>query len=169
LGNFYTLRDLISRGFDPLSFRYLCLQAHYRSKMNFSFASLRAAENALGEIRKLGQRQSNSRTHPFIRLSDNPIIKALEDDLDTPKALSILHQENDFRLWEYFEPVLGFGLLGIRNKEIGIRGEVKDLINKRQQLRKAGKFGEADKIRKEIESKGYEIEDTEKGPRILKT
>ncbi len=169
LGNFYTLRDLISRGFDPLSFRYLCLQAHYRSKMNFSFASLRAAENALGEIRKLGQRQSNSRTHPFIRLSDNPIIKALEDDLDTPKALSILHQENDFRLWEYFEPVLGFGLLGIRNKEIGIRGEVKDLINKRQQLRKAGKFAEADKIRKEIESKGYEIEDTEKGPRILKT
>jgi cysteinyl-tRNA synthetase len=175
LGNFYTLRDLISRGFNPLAFRYLCLQSHYRSKMNFSFAALRAAENTLNELYKLGQRVKNDKYfHTSMYGSKltkiaKEVEEALDNDLDTPKALAMLHQANNYRLWEYFEPVLGLRLSGIRNKELGIRDEVKGLIKQREQLRTERKFGKADKIRKKIKDLGYEIEDTEKGPRIIKT
>ena len=162
LGNFYTLRDLIKKGFDPLAFRYLCLQTHWQSKMDFSFRALRAAENALKEIRKLRFRNYD------LRIKREKIIKeinvALSDNLDTPQALAILHKQNDFRLWQYFEPVLS---LGIKNYELRIKNNIKELIKQREKLRKMGKFEKADVIRKEIKRLGYEIEDTEKGPQII--
>jgi cysteinyl-tRNA synthetase len=168
LGNYYTLRDLISRGFDPLAFRYLCLQSHYRSKMNFTWESLKAAERTLKEIRALGQRQKG--TVPAQKFTHNQglsqIERALDDDLDTPKALSILHKANNFRLWLKFDEVLGLNLKSQISK-LKITAQISKLLKERERLRKQGKFKEADEIRKKIKEMGYEIEDTEKGPRLV--
>jgi len=163
LGNFYILKDLIARGFDPLSFRYLCLQTHYRSKMNFTWESLEAAEKTLKEIKKLGQREfgqsANSSARRFV-------IAALEDDLDTPRALSILHKANNFNLWLEFDKVLGLDL-GSVSTGFKIPDDLRDLLEKREVLRKQKRFEEADKIRDRIEKRGFIIEDTKKGPRLI--
>jgi len=169
LGNYYTLKDLTSRGFDPLAFRYLCLSTHYRNKMNFTWESLKAAETTLKEIQTLGQRQFNQNYNTIEYWSicskiKNKIIKILDDDLDTPTALSILHKAGDFNLWLSFEPVFG---LGLKKQALKIPAEIQKLVIKREKLRKQGKFEEGDKVRKEIQKRGYTVEDTEKGPRIL--
>jgi len=166
LGNFYILKDLIARGFDPLSFRYLCLQTHYRSKMNFTWESLEAAENTLKEIRKLGQREFRQSANYSGRSS---VISALEDDLDTPKVLAILHKANNFNLWLEFDKVLGLGLGKIKEQRAKIKDEIWSLLEKREELRKQGRFEEADEIREKIQKMGYEIEDTEEGPRLIKS
>jgi len=166
LGNFYILKDLIARGFDPLSFRYLCLQTHYRSKMNFTWESLEAAEKTLKEIKKLGQRESGQSISASVRRF---IISAFEDDLDTPKALAILHRANNFNLWLEFDKVLGLGLGKIKEQRVKIKNEIRSLLEKREELRKQGRFEEADKIREKIQKMGYEIEDTEEGPRLIKS
>jgi cysteinyl-tRNA synthetase len=171
LGNYYTLRDLISRGFDPLAFRYLCLQSHYRSKMNFTWESLKAAAITLKDLQTLGQRQSNQNYNTIEYWSicskiENKIIKALDDDLDTPRALAILHKANNFGLWLKFDEVLGLNLKSQISK-LKITAQISKLLKEREKLRKQGKFKEADEIRKKIKEMGYEIEDTEKGPRLV--
>ena len=174
LGNFYTLPDLIKKGYDPLAFRYLCLQTHYRSKMNFTFKALDAAQNTLDEIRVLDQRQKGQGTLLLSHNTHNqglslPIVKALDDDLDTPKALAILHKANDFNLWVYFDKVLGLGLkkLKTQNSKLKTSTQISKLLKERENLRKAGEFEKADKIRLEIEKMGYKIEDTKKGTDII--
>ena len=159
--NFYTLRDLIKKGFDPITFRYLCLQSEYHSKMNFTWQSLKAAENALNEIRKLGQRENIKSVTPSLLHS---ITSSLDNDLDTPEVLAVLHKENNYNLWQEFESVLG---LKLKTQMLKLKTNIKELITKREELRKQGKFNEADKIRQELKKKGYEIEDTEKGPEVI--
>ena len=165
LNNFYTLRDLITRGFDPLAFRYLCLQSHYQSKMNFSIASLRAAEKTLAEIRKLGQRKVEK---PITSSLIHSVTSSLDNNLDTPKALAILHSENNFKLWQYFEPVLGLGLDRLKVKKEKLKAGIEELIKEREKLRKEKKFEKADEIRKKLLEQGYEVEDTKKGTRVVK-
>ena len=88
LHNFYTLSEIIDKGFEPLALRYLFLQTHYRQEMNFTFEALEAAQNALTRLRKeiadYGQ-SSNS-----IQEYENQFRDAVNDDLNMPKALSIL-------------------------------------------------------------------------------
>lgn len=164
-GNFYTLRDLEKQGADPLAFRYLCFQTHYRTKLNFTWEALQAAQNSLNEIKKLAFRGQRS---VISQKDKEAVIKALDDDLNTPKALGILHKANNFNLWLEFEPVLGL-MLEDRGLRIEVSQEVQELIKQRENFRKAGKFDEADKIRKEIRKKGYEIEDTAGGTRVIKS
>ena len=108
LGNFYTLKDITSKGFPPTAFRYLCLSVHYRSQMNFTLDSLRDAENAVKSINdfvfRLGQtRQENGTTHEMrhsiprskkiesaLKNAKEDFMKSINNDLDTPNALAAL-------------------------------------------------------------------------------
>lgn len=183
--NFLTLNLLIKKGFGPLSYRYLVLTAHYRSKLNFTWESLAAAN------------QSLNRLYDFVRELKNPnlakadyrglasIVKsqferAIFDDLDTPKALAALWQFiSDYRknpgkfnskevlgLLYNFDRVLGLGLKNIKLEKIPV--EIKKLASKREQTRKSKDWSKADKLRKEIELQGYEIKDTPEGPKIMR-
>jgi len=168
LGNFYTLRDLIKRGYAPLAFRYLCLQTHYRSKMNFTWEALKAAENSLKEIRFFLQREKDKKLPKknFVQYQQK-IIAALEDDLDTPRALGLLHQANAFDLWLAFDAVLGLNLTAAL-ADASYPEEVMELVRQREKLRKEGQFKEADKIREKIGHLGYLVEDTPQGTRLIK-
>ena len=99
LGNIFTLNDLIEKNFNPLAFRYLCLQTHYRSKLNFSWQGLQASQNALNnlyqkikEIKKgkgkLTSRSISKRSQTY----QKNFLNSINDDLNTPRALGTLWQ-----------------------------------------------------------------------------
>lgn len=193
LGNFFTLRDIEAKGFSPLAFRYLVLAAHYRSKLNFTWEALVAAENSLERIYDFVQRLKEgfstgskhkknivrvpSRT--YLNL-EKKFVAAIFDDLNTPKALAAVwdmaHAYNKnpdrfnakaiLRLLYEFDEVFGFGFKNI--KTAAIPQKVLTLAKKREVHRKNRQWQEADKIRAQINSLGYVLEDTPQGQKIKK-
>ena len=160
VGNFYTLADVIEHGFEPAAFRYLMLSAHYRSKLNFTWESLTAASQALTHVR-----QGQYRPAPPIEVQTVVAIEAaLADDLDTPKAIALLQTADNPALWQQFDVIFGFGLTG---KQPLADRAVKDLLKKREVARQARDFAKADELRAKINSLGWEIEDTDNGPRLV--
>ncbi len=160
--NFCTLDDLEAKGFEPMDFRYLVLMAHYRSKMNFTWDGLVGAKNALAKIRALNKNESKKPNTEEI----NKAKAALNDDLDTPQVLAILHQANNYWLWKAFENVLALDIdKPINNVEIPEK--ISKLAQEREMARTKQDWVLADKIRAEIESSGYRVEDTSKGSKIL--
>lgn len=182
LNNFFTLMDIEKKGFDPISLRYLYLTAHYRDPLNFTWESLSAAQNALENLRKvLAGLKGESRTQLSEEKNEKvekyraDFVEAVNDDLNTPRALAVLWEmlksnipSNDkYDLAMTFDEVFGLGLSKTQKRQISKTPDnVKILVEEREKLRKGGKWQEADKVRQEIENKGYEVEDTESGPKV---
>ncbi|MBU1921805.1 cysteine--tRNA ligase, partial [Patescibacteria group bacterium] len=87
-GTFISLADMEKKGFKPLAYRYLCLTAHYRSKLNFTWESLAAAQNALESLYEVARYWPKPEAVEPSRLEN--FKEALNDDLDTPRALAEL-------------------------------------------------------------------------------
>ncbi len=183
LRNFYTLKDLEKKGFDPLSFRYLVLNAHYRSKLNFTWKGIAAAQNGLDglyyEIARLGSERRS--IAPSIMPQDIQIIAykeafyaAANNDLNTAKALAVVWElVGDKELWPKNKLALLFDfdqILGLKLKEAIALAKppvkVSKLVKDREQYRTNKQFVQADRLRKRIESLGYRVEDTPQGPFI---
>jgi cysteinyl-tRNA synthetase len=122
LGNFYTIEDVKNKNFDPISLRYLYLSTHYRKQMNFTWDSLTASQNALNKLRKIVENLKNSqRTVLSEEKNDkvddfkNRFMMAMNDDLNTSKALAVLWEmfksnipsEDKYDLFLSFDEVLG--------------------------------------------------------------
>ena len=168
LHNFYTLAEIVDRGFDPLALRYLFLQTHYRQEMNFTFEALEAAQNALNRLRK--EIASWDRGSTPNSEYEEQFINAINDDLNMPQALSILWEviRSDKSSGEKlatvlkFDEVLGLSLKdshSIIQKQEEMPVEVQKMLDKREVLRKEKKFAEADRIREKILGMGYKVED----------
>lgn len=187
-GNFITLNNLLEKNINPLSFRYLTLTAHYRSKLNFTWESLKAAENSLNrlfdftrKLKSLKQKEKtvNLTTSDFVRFK-NEFEKATRDDLNTPKALGIMWKiiavynnnpekfssKEILNLLYEFDKIFGLNLKKIKIEKIP--EEINILVKQREEARKNKNFKEADIIRNKIKSKGYTVEDTEKETKIIK-
>ena len=172
LNNFYTLRDIEEKGFEPLALRYLYLTAHYRDKLNFTWKSLEASQNALYNLRDL------------VRDFDEPKIgcaeyeqrfkDAINNDLNLPQAVAVMWEmiRSDYptsakaQSLLQFDKVLGLDLQKYVSKKREIPEEVMKLVNKREQARENKDFEESDKLRKEIAKLGFEVEDTPQGPKV---
>mgnify|MGYP005842190849 FL=1 len=184
LGNIYTVEDVKSKGFSSLALRYLFLTAHYKESQNFTWEALSSAENAFNNLKELIlaaklQKTRISLSNEKRKKVENYLFRfenAVNDDLNTPKALAVFWEtlksnipsEDKYDLVLTFDEVLGLKLSEI-SEIIGlvkIPQKVENLINEREELRKKGEFAEADKIREEIKSKGFIIEDTENGPKV---
>jgi cysteinyl-tRNA synthetase len=175
LGNFYTLEDIKNKNFDSLALRYLILTGHYRQPLNFTWESLQTAQNTLRRLREQviifkleTQRTSLSpEKNEKIDRYRNSFIEAINDDLNSPKALTVLWEvvksnipaSDKYDLIVSFDEVLGLGLAKVEESKIEISDDVKKLLEEREVLRKKGDFVKADMIRKEVEDKGFEIED----------
>jgi len=179
LGNIYTLDDILKKGFNPLAFRYLCLGTHYRSKLNFTFESLKSAQNALEnlyeKVRELKSTKNKQRATNNGKKYKREFLEFINDDLDTPKALALMWKligdqkisnKEKYKNLLDFDRIFGLGLE--RVKRIKIPQEIKELVKIREEYRKEGEFEKADEIRKKIKEMGYWIEDTKEGPRIKK-
>ncbi len=182
LGNFFTIEDIEKKGFDPIALRYLYLTSHYRKQMNFTWEALSAAQSALNSLRSqmLTLKNQTERTtlsqekQEKIENYRNEFNNAVEDDLNTPQALAVVWETlksnipsiDKYDLIISFDEILGLKLAN--PKATQIPQEILDLVDKRSQLRGKGEFDKADKVRKEIEEKGYTVKDTPQGSVTVK-
>lgn len=178
LGNIYRLYDLEKEGHTAMGLRYLYMQTHYRQEMNFTFASLTAAENALKKLYE----EVAKWDEPAIGCAEfeENFLEAINEDLNMPKALAIVWElvKSDYpsaakaKSLFKMDEVLGFNLQAIGNKlrsEIGlIPDSIKSLLAERESLRREKRFNAADQIRAKVEKMGYEIEDSDKGIKVKK-
>lgn len=186
LGNFYTLRDLLSEGFKPKGIRYALLATHYRQPMNFTLDTLRAAEQAVQRLldfmQLLGTAQgSGFAVQPLLAQTQQRFAEALDDDLNisgalgaifemvrevnraiTTNQLSAAEAQQVLALMQRFDTVLG--VLSVA--EEGPDAAVVALLHERQEARKQRDFARSDALRDQIRACGYLIEDTPQGPRL---
>lgn len=171
LGNYYLVEDIEKKGFNPMALRYFYLTAHYRKQINFTLEALKAANEAYKNLSNL-MTQYKKETERN-QLSEEKLKKvedfksrfnfALEDDLNLPQCLGVTWEvvksnippADKYDLISSFNQVFGL----IWEKEASIPAEIEDLAKKRWDLRKQGKFQEADKLREEVEQKGFQILD----------
>lgn len=173
-GNFYKLKDLEDRGFDPLSFRYLVLTSHYRDKLNFTWKSLEAAQNALNNLRDeiRAWEQPKGDVGQFWQ----EFLEAANNDLNIPQAVGVFWQmvNSDNTISSKattileMDKILGLGLEEYLGKPLAIPTNVMKLISQREEMRKSGDFAKSDQLREKIKKLGFEIEDTNSGPKIKK-
>jgi len=178
-GNIYNMNDIEKRGFDPLSIRYLFLTAHYRSKINFTWDSLKAAENTLNTLRehlRLLQEQDNKLSNSErIQEYKDKFLEFINDDLNTAEALSLMWKlirdekeidnNNKYNLILEFDKVFGLKLSEIKIEE-KIPEEIQELVNEREEARENKDYQKADKIREKIRRMNFELRDTKNGVKI---
>ena len=172
-GAILTVSVLEEKGYDPLSFRFMCLNSHYRKQMVFSYEGLNQAEATL---KKLRNRISNIKDEgdldegEFATYSDK-FIKELSNDLNTANALSVLYEllkdeqvngHTKLDLIKKFDKVLSVDLIKekttLENEDV-----ILSLIEKRNEAKKNKDFELADSIRDDLLSKGIQIVDTREG------
>lgn len=185
-GEFLTLSVLVSKGYDPLDFRYFSLGGHYRSQLQFTYDSLDASRNAREGLFKRIQRlkaadepsDSNSldgKAKEYL----NGFKEALAHDLNTPKALSWLwnllkdssvSNSNKLAAAYDMDKVLGLGLaeLQVENAQDDLPEEFKALIREREEARRNRNFKRADEIRDLLLDSGIVLKDTPEGTRWTK-
>jgi cysteinyl-tRNA synthetase len=177
-GHFLTLQSLINEGFDPLDYRYFLLGGHYRSQLQFSLESLKGAKNSrkslIDKVRNLANNECQTANNEELiaKYIDN-FNKAIEDDLNTPRALA--------ELWGLLRegPVTPRALAAVydMDKVLGLRledavksaleetvdtdfaKEIEGLIVKRAEAKKAKDFATADNIRQSLRDRGIILED----------
>ncbi len=172
LNNYYRIANIEEKGFDPLAFRYLVLTAHYSTRLNFTWESLQAAETALKNL----YREVSSYSEAKIGCAEfeQQFLEAINNDLDTPKAIAVMWDlvKSDYpdsaKLQSLlkFDQVLGLGLENIVKQSAP--SEVDDLVKQREKARVEKDFAKSDELRKQIADKGFEVVDTEDGPKLKK-
>jgi len=189
LGNGITLRMLMDKGYSPDTFRYWLLSRHYRTQANFSFEALDGAKQALFRLKRhfFEEYLPKAKEKGVVRVTYwGPFMDAINDDLDTPKALSVLWnlvKDTDVPVADKvatllkMDSILGIGLsdtpddarkaLGVVESE-DVPDEIQGLVSERNEARKEKDWGRADSIREEINMKGYAVEDTPSGVKITK-
>ncbi len=177
-GNIYTLRNIEVKGFDPLAFRYLVLTAHYRSKLNFTWKSLEAAQNALKKLREsILEIQKEAKKSAILKTDFNKyhdkFLSHINDDLEMPRALALLWDivksekltaKTKYDLIVDFDKVFGLNLGKIKLEKIPTT--VLKLVKEREKYRQEKNFAKADKLRKKIRKLGWLVEDTAKSPKL---
>ncbi len=182
LHNDVYLRDIIAKDIDPLALRYFYLQAHYRTPLSFSWDALAGAASALERLRKISREIANEskRTSTSSEARDR-FLAMMRDDLATPQALGVLWEslksedhtpEEKWGLLEDADTHLGLALLNPPADNIllekDIPNEVRDMLAARTAARTAQNFAEADRIRGEIEHRGYHVDDGPSGPMLTR-
>ena len=183
LGNVYLIRDIKQRGYDPIVYKLLCYSCHYRNKLNFTWEAMSSTEKSLEKLRKLYQQHKNGTE--ILDENDNSRIteieekfhKAINDDMNMPIALSYVWELSKFdkkskeiaKVLEKFDTILGIKIDYIPKKENEeIPQEILELLEERKIARQNKDWEKSDKLRDEIQEKGYEVKDTKDGVEVLK-
>ena len=190
LGNFITIREFLNKH-SARVLRYFILKSHYRSPIDYSEKAILQAQNELERIDEFVEKVQNVKlkiknySSKFkIDKFKNEFEGAMDDDFNTPKAIAVIFElikkvnsmlDKDQITRKETQQILDFlksidkvfGFI-FKKEKIRIPKNVQKLVEKREKLRKQKKWEEADRIRKEVEDLGYEIQDTPSGPKIRK-
>lgn len=190
--NFYTLRDLLEKGFTGRQIRYLLLQTHYKTQLNFTFSGLEAAKNSLNRLDDFVQRlldiqesQNQESIQEILAGTFEEFSSSLADDLNISMALAALFElvrkvnilcdekkinkiqaEEIISLLKKFDTVLG--VMHFEKSIDKISNELQMILNKRDEARRNKDWKLSDQLRDEILKKGYLIEDSPSGSRLKK-
>jgi cysteinyl-tRNA synthetase len=188
-GNFYTLRDLLAKGYDPIVIRYLLMSTHYRQQFNFTFEGLEAAKSAVDRLRNFVRRlhgadgkESDGKVATLTAKAEACFGGSMDDDLNIAISLASLfdfvHEINNLLdgnmvsqseaaevggLIMRFDEVLG--VVGKVEIEEALPSDIDGLVQKREEARKAKNWKEADAIRAQLKAMGIVLEDTTQGVR----
>ena len=174
-GEFLTVSLLKEKGYNPLSYRFLCLQSHYRKQMIFTFESLDTAENA---YKKLLNRVANLKNDGVVdkNIKEMYITKfkeTLEDDLNTSNSLTVLYEVlksdiNDATKRELvleFDKVLSLDLMKSNTNDVDSNKKkyIQEMIEKRELAKREKNYVLADEIRNKLNEEGIVLKDTREG------
>jgi cysteinyl-tRNA synthetase len=189
LGNFYTLRDLLAKGYSGRELRYELIATHYRQSLNFTFEALEAARAALSRLDEFSDRlrtlaggAAPAATLPvWAQQALETFTVALDDDLNisaglaalfdmitagnramNERALDVAGTAAVLGLLDRFDGVLGF----IKPEVQAADAEALALLEQRQAARKAKNWPESDRLRDELKKRGWVIQDTPQGPKL---
>ena len=169
LGNFTTIKDLL-KDYPGEILRYFVLSTHYRKPVDFSKEKLDSSKNAHGRLKKIIAATKDDRNVNEKAVKD--FEKAINDDLNTPRALSVLWKlvrdekaVGKIGAIKKMDEVLGLKLLEKEKKE-KVPAEVMKLVKERENARKEKDWGKADKIREKIKKKDFIVEDKEDGAKV---
>ncbi len=184
LGNFFTFRDLVEKGYSPRAIRYLLLSAPHHKQLNFTLEGLRGAESTVARLNDFKQRltevqPAEGSTPPIARMVELSLKRfedSMDDDLNTAEALAAVHdfvRETNAAIArgeikaddktallaaiDRFDSV--FGIFGEAKKEM-LDSEIQALIDERLAARKAKNFARSDEIRDQLTAMGIILEDT---------
>ncbi|MEK6824293.1 MAG: cysteine--tRNA ligase [Nanoarchaeota archaeon] len=180
-GGLYTISELEALGYKPEHYRYLCLLTHYRKPLEFSLTALDAARNAYERLVSNYLRfrantfKSDKNHEPFLDYLSQ-FDKAINNDLNMPLALGVAwdvvndgmlsaHQRKS--LLERFDKILGLGIATMKDKKVVVPVVVRKMVDEREQARKVHDWARADVLRARVFEKGFVIEDSFDGPKIL--
>ena len=179
-GEFLRLQLLIDRGYHPLAYRMMCLQAHYRSELEFSWDGLRAALTRLKRLliaaERLRDLESGNAEDPKLQPFRDRFAAAMQDDLGTPKALTVLEDALAVKkidpgakraLITWMDDVLGLGLLTLARSDLRIRPKdaeadeaiLAEKLEARRKARAEKDFATSDALRGELAAMGVEVMD----------
>lgn len=186
-GEFLTVSLLEEKGYDPLVYRFFCLQSHYRKSLVFSYENLDNAKAAYDKlVSRAAQLISEKDTQPVDEIAfaalKKPFTDAMSDDINTSNAITALYDvfkadtntATKLAVIEDFDKVLSIGIIDRANKLIAAKAqedipqEVMTLVEQRKAARAAKDFALADKLRDEISQMGYIVEESRQGTRISK-
>ncbi|MCL2296755.1 MAG: cysteine--tRNA ligase [Proteobacteria bacterium] len=165
-GEFLRVQSLIDRSYDPLAYRYLCLTAHYRKQLTFTWDALDAAQTALERLRQGFHALPESSAAPDTALIERYTAE-LNDDLNLPRALAIVWETLRGTLdpavkratLARFDDTLGLKLAEWRPAEIAVPDGIRALADDRLAARKAKNWAESDRLRDALNAAGWDIED----------
>ena len=182
-GTFVTVDVLKEKGYEPLAYRYLCLSAHYRTQLEFSYESMDAAVKSLKNLRTLacqikreaGAAQETEKSAAW----KEKFIAAMEDDLNAPKALALtweavksgeLSAAEKYAFLQFADTILALDLFTEPSAETALQipAEVQALVDERAAARAAKDWKKSDELRAAIAAAGYAVKDTPKGQEISK-
>ena len=184
-GEFLTVSLLESKGYDPIVYRFFCLQSHYRKSLVFSYENLDNAKQAYEKlIARIAQliAEGDSKAVDKAKFDElkGSFKAAMDSDLNTAQAMTVLYDvlkadtnaATKLALIEDMDKVLSVGLIEHAQKaakadeQEDIPEEIMQLVQRRAEARKAKDFAQADALRDEIAAKGFIIEETRQGTKI---
>lgn len=179
-GDFLTLETIIARGFDPLEYRYFCLRTHYRKQLNFSMELLADARDMLMGLKKdvirLREAVGEEKPQRSSGAYDSEFLEYINNDLDLNGSFTLVHKllrDNTVNPSEKyasllkFDSIFGLDIASWRSIEKKVPTEIMELAEEREKARKNGDWKSADEIRAKIASKGFAIEDSKEGYKIV--
>lgn len=187
LGNFFTLRDLLNKGYNSKAIRFLLLSVNYRQQLNFTEEGIIASQNSISRIndfilklKSIRKGKDNPSIPKLIKKAYVEFEKVMDDDLNISNALAVIFEfmkkinifimeekvskknsEEIIKLMFDFNKILGI----LDRHEVTLSQEIKKLIQKREEARAKKDYKKADEIRNILKNKGIILEDTKEGVR----
>lgn len=178
LGNFFTLRDLLDKGWTGREIRYVLINAHYRAGLNFAFTALEDARKSLARVDACVEKATDGEAPDWAKKHLDDFSAAVNDDLNIPRAFASLFElvrETNAKggagvlgVFKKMDQVLGVIFFGNKKEAVEVPADVQALLDERAAARKAKNWAESDRLRDAISALGWVVKDSKDGQSVTK-